>query len=221
MRSPQDAHAPQSDTQLEHVSPGSQTPLLHVVHIPQSTGHEVQSSPVPQVMSPQRGHAPQSPGQLVHVSPASQAPLPHVTHAPQSSGQFVHVSPSEGSHMRLPHETHAPQSPGHVMQFSPSPASHIVSPQMWHLPQSIPHVLQSSPPLHRRSPQKGAPASRPVSGMGASTPVSGRPPSGIGPVSMRRSGSSRSSERPQPSATRLIASEAKTTQDVRDMDGLR
>lgn len=225
MRSPHEGHAPQSETQLEHVSPGSQTPLLHVEHMPQSTGQELQSSPVPQVPSPHRGQAPQSVAQLVHVSPASQAPLPQVTQMPQSIGQFVQVSPIAASHDPLPHVTQTPQSPGQVEQVSPSAASQFESPQTWHMPQSMPHVLQSSVPLQMLSPQKGAPASLPVSGCTkASTPVSMNvsgigPVSSMGPASMPSLGTSRSAERPQPSASRLIATEAKTTQEVRDMGG--
>ena len=68
---PHVSQAPQSCTQVEHVSPPSQIRLPHMPHGPQSIGHDMQFSVgMAHTRSPQRGgHTPQSPGQDKQVSP--------------------------------------------------------------------------------------------------------------------------------------------------------
>jgi hypothetical protein len=132
---------PQSPSQLEHVSPGSQTQLPHCgwhacggLHFGFGSGS---------------GQAPQSCVQLEHVSPPPQIPSPQTGHPPQSWAQLEHVSPP----LQLPspqYAGHAPQSCAQLLQVSP--ASHTPSPQWLQHVQSSGHVPQDSPPLQNPSP---------------------------------------------------------------------
>jgi hypothetical protein len=115
----------QSAGQLLAFSPASQTLLPHTAppppQVPQSAGHELQSSPGPHRPFPQKDtHWPgepealhvvpgiqqgQSLGQTPQSSPALQIPSPH--EEGQSAGQFPGFSPD--SQMPFPHD--GPQEP--------------------------------------------------------------------------------------------------------------
>jgi hypothetical protein len=101
-----------------------------------------------QFWSPQTLHLPQSCGQALQSSPASQLLLPHATgHLPQSCGQALQLSPAW--HWPLPQTAgQLPQSAGQVPQDS-LPALHWPSPQTGPVLPHWPQFLQAS--THRLS----------------------------------------------------------------------